>query len=1074
MTTPTSALPQAIASPANNPSQFPQAGPSSYPRPPLHQNPSGQHAGPSAAGPSRPQFQQQFASMSGLPGQGQGQSAAEQPTLHQRLLLAARQQAQAAAAANAASANANANGGGGQTEPNLPPGLPPDLAALANKHPGNRDAIMKQLQALQSSQVQRAKSGLGNPPPSNGFGTPQTAPSPANITAPSPITAPSSITAPSPSNPPSNPVLPQATTGNLGGEQPQQANGSAATSMPQQQKDFLAIQQEKMRAAQQLQFQRQQNSQQVGGSQPATPQHSTHPGQLAMPSNLVPPQAQQPGQPRPPPTPAQQRSSFINSLAAFYRSTGQTLPPAIFNDDRIGYFKVGDGYVDIVELLMTVMKSGGIMNAMQQPPDSPLWRNLVQAKGIANPLSQPVLMPKLPNSDPSIPPQSTTNPVQYIIAGYFAWLHPFETHMSKQRQAAAQRQQADPAGRPPGAMGQAANGIPPVTAPSPVTNAGTPTAMVPPSPAMSAYTSADSPAAVPAKPKNKGGRPRKNPLKPVPPPISTGSTPPVSQTSGELSAKKRKRDKKGDLMSSAENSAPTTPSVAHDPLPTQPAGQTERPSTPKRARYRVEYRPLHKNPADLGGWDASVVAATFPKNSLMQGTRPIHDLAIVDMEAILMSLRSRLPHELGYALPVLLMLSMPHPEENIQGLPLHHLREIFQEILELITEAVFGPEGYDAWQEEVGEGQSTAASLDNMTFIELEQLGRDFDFSLNEDDSPNRDQTGGQTDIILAGMNLLRNFSMFQDNQAIMASFPELFELLAIVTDTRLCRLPGQAGSKTGQPYSIIELARVRRDAICILGNIGNLVKLQSVTPQSTVSLFRLLATFLNSGFESLAIKEPIYGPINGVSVRDVPGPAVLSIPRALEAFSKLSLTDHNREVLGARVPSAELVKLFESLIKLCPVKFRQFEAMHIVEDTLGYYECLSLSLYSLVFLAPMSTRAVMRRVPGALGILLRVILDTAVQKPDFRANPYGILCRRLCEALGVLNGTSAGDASVSGGMSFSAGGIEGTGWKSASKKVEKGYLAGAEEQVLGVVMGVRGMDLPAFEELEGMCWGTD
>lgn len=497
-----------------------------------------------------------------------------------------------------------------------------------------------------------------------------------------------------------------------------------------------------------------------------------------------------------------------------------------------------------------------------------------------------------------------------------------------------------------------------------------------------------------------------------------------------------------------------------------------------------------------------MVSSTFPKHSLGQGTRPIHDLAVVDMEAILMGLRSRMPKELGYAVTVLNMLSMSHPEENINGLPLHHLREIFIELLDLTEEAAFGEEGRSGWlkkwhdlndvKEESAAAATAAAAddddknnsymdnLNKMSFFELERLGRDFDFSICQDEEEyqwRREETGGNTEIVLACINVLRNFSMLPDNQELMASYPQMINLLASISDARLCRLPGESCTKINRPFSIIELARVRRDCVSILVNIGEYVELPRVPSSSSLAIFRLLSTFIVSGWESSALNEPIYGPTLSSSIRDVGPPAIVpSINRALAAFSLLAQPDANREALGSSVPPSELVDLYESLLKLLPVTKRQFEAMHSIEEMLGYNETLALCLYSLAFLSPLPVRASMRNVPGSIPLLTRIIFDTALQKSDYRTNPFGILCRRLCETLGVLNGTVSPAGTVEGpsGMGFGGGGIDGSGWKFASGKVENGWLAGKEEGVLGAILGVKGMSWAALGELDGMVWGGD
>lgn len=604
--------------------------------------------------------------------------------------------------------------------------------------------------------------------------------------------------------------------------------------------------------------------------------------------------------------------------------------------------------------------------------------------------------------------------------------------------------------------------------------------------------------------------------------------PPPSAATPTASSASKKRKKKGKDSPSGSNtpamaapsSLPSTSGMPPASATPAPADAASAPPQPKRPRYKVEYRPIHHPRQHLAGWDERAVASTFPKHNLADPTRSIHELGIVDMEAVLMGLRSRLARELGYALTVLSMLSMPHPEENIGGLPLHHLREIYEELLGLVGEAAFGEDGFAAWDkrvsgetvEPVADGREgsheqsaqmngdahrsqspsartatpSQARLDPnmMPFAELEQLGRDFDFSLDDDDdeealaiggrSRARSADGRSTDIVLAGLNILRNFSMLPDNQSLMAQVPDLFHLLGKVSDARLARLPGQTASPD-RPFSVIEIARLRRDAVVILTNVGAHVDLRAVSPSSVTAVFRLLSTFLRSGWDMLVQREPVFGPLP--SARSFPPPMILSVNYALEAFCNLSHYDSNREVLG-RLPADELVALFEGILKLFPVSKRGFEAMSALEDSLAFVECLALSLYSLVFVSSQAARTAMRAVPGALAIVVRLITMTAVQGQgaDPKQNPFAVLCRRLCETLAVLNGTvsASGDAEV---MSFSAGreappGKEGKGWSFQSKVVEPGWLAGDEERLVMAMLS-RGLDGVAHTELDAMLWAA-
>jgi SWI/SNF chromatin-remodeling complex subunit SWI1 len=496
----------------------------------------------------------------------------------------------------------------------------------------------------------------------------------------------------------------------------------------------------------------------------------------------------------------------------------------------------------------------------------------------------------------------------------------------------------------------------------------------------------------------------------------------------------------------------------------------------------VEYKPLHYHHPTLAGWDPRAVASTFPVNNMKQQSRSAYELGIVDMEAILMGLRSRLPRELGYAMTALSMLSMPHPEERVGGLPIENLEEIYIELLELIEESCFGECGWISW---VNRQASDVESRDLASLGEcsdmnrvrasvFEKVGMDLDWTLEQDEEAKstrpRDSTGGSTDIVLAGINLLRNFTMLAENQAYMVNGrPELFQLLSRITDARLCRLPGEVICE-GKPYSVHELARVRRDAVAILGNVGPFMDLRIVDFESVTAIFRVLSSFICSGWEIYLTKETIYGPTT--PIRDTPLTLIYSITRSVEAFVKLAAADLNREILS-KIPHEELMDLFDGIIRLLPVSSRASEAMHTQEEHLILTEHLAHALYSLAFLSPPATRATMRSRPGALSLLLGMISHTASLSYEFKTNPFGVLCRRLCEVLGVLNGT-VGSAGVEvEKMSFSAGSGGGKGWRFNSEIVEKGWLAGMEDVVFGC-LGVRGLDVPAFGELDGMWWAGD
>lgn len=849
-----------------------------------------------------------------------------------------------------------------------------------------------------------------------------------------------------------------------------------------------------------------------------------------------------------------QRKHFLVSLASFYKQNNIEPPVEIFNGEREGSIKLGETWVEVVELFLMAMRHGGIgvvgsfwllrvrvqsltMKVAKLPADTPPWSTLLTSRNIPNPLPEPLPLPRMPNTEPSAPPTYTTNAVHYLITAHYAWLQAFEQHMQRSKAAMAQRQAAlqgkaagpggvNPSTQAPGVSGatpQAAAAPSPaqsqsITAPSPAATLSAPSpagqAISQPSPAqpMTAPSPASLNMAAPS-PAPSSALPVTQPSSlpsPAPPPGSAPATPafpdPAHQhrpaesggpiptqmgfipastapTSAEALVQNIKPDNTASQPpigsgSANPSAAPPThftnpPSSSSVPQPmsaTTPAEPHKRkkrktqatpprqitpPPPPPRARYKVEYKPLHLPLSSLNGWDERAVSSTFPKNNLNQPSRSIHDLGVVDMEAVLMGLRCRMPQEISYALIVLSMLSMAHPEENIAGLPLMHLGEIYLEVLELASDAVF-PDGYEAWASAAGEEK-------DFSYTELEQLGLETDFEAQS--------TAREIETLHTCLNLLRNFSMMPENIPLMASFPALFDLLARVSDARLYP----------KLYSIHDLARTRRDCVSIISNIGMAIDLRNMSPHSTARAVRLIASFLPSG-----PRESLYGPTP--PVREEPPATLHSVNRAVEALCKLTFSDSNREVLS-KLPTADLVALFTSLLRFLPVHSRDFDALRNLEEYLCQAETIALSLYSLAFLSPLSTRSTFRSIPGTSTILTRVIHtccsiapsqgQAPTQGMDFKHNPYNVLCRRLAETLGVLNGTAGIGIDSFTHMSFSAGGAA-QGWggsKSAdviaSRAAERGWLAHHEEWVMES-MGVRGMDVPAFVELDGLWWAGD
>jgi len=55
-----------------------------------------------------------------------------------------------------------------------------------------------------------------------------------------------------------------------------------------------------------------------------------------------------------------QRRQFLSSLISYHKQRNLKVPPEIVNGERDGAIKMGDIWVEIVELFMSVLRVGGL------------------------------------------------------------------------------------------------------------------------------------------------------------------------------------------------------------------------------------------------------------------------------------------------------------------------------------------------------------------------------------------------------------------------------------------------------------------------------------------------------------------------------------------------------------------------------------------------------------------------------------------------------------------------------------------------------------------------------------------
>jgi hypothetical protein len=96
--------------------------------------------------------------------------------------------------------------------------------------------------------------------------------------------------------------------------------------------------------------------------QPTATSRPSAPSRPSLPNPTQPPAAR----PGPPaarsPQVTEQRKQFLHSLTTYHKQNNIPLHPDVFNGEQDGAVKMGDYWVELVEVFMTVMRSGGISN----------------------------------------------------------------------------------------------------------------------------------------------------------------------------------------------------------------------------------------------------------------------------------------------------------------------------------------------------------------------------------------------------------------------------------------------------------------------------------------------------------------------------------------------------------------------------------------------------------------------------------------------------------------------------------------------------------------------------------------
>jgi SWI/SNF chromatin-remodeling complex subunit SWI1 len=505
--------------------------------------------------------------------------------------------------------------------------------------------------------------------------------------------------------------------------------------------------------------------------------------------------------------------------------------------------------------------------------------------------------------------------------------------------------------------------------------------------------------------------------------------------------------------------SPTRPSTANAP---QSARQP-------RVRRKIEYVPLAREVDTYGGRDVDFINGELTKVTARRPQRPVDEWGTVDIDGLTMSLRSRLPTELSYALTVLSVLSTMRGQSPDTGFSLQQCDDLLDELLDLLAEQAFADV-----DDVYNEAETFWTHRELVGFVHDQELQTFSDVPRTKGLlAPGGGPKPSAADIVSAILNLFRNFSLTGENQRFMGQRPDVLGLLL-----RICSLSGSGPSKSTQgnapspaspALSLPDVVKARRDVLTIISNLVPFTNLASHTARIRTSLFELLASFLVEPHD-LSSPSGVVIQSSASNAGNVRPPLVVDL--ALEAFSKLAQPDTNRLALSRGIKLPWLWSLFSSLVHRLPVSSEDFAITMRMHDTwLSYIEKVVLSIYSICFLASpeLKTKIKTDRTLAFPKLILRMVKRfVSINHPDARQY-FLVSSRRAVEALKLIDeGGDAFESPQSSGPMFAFG--MGFG-ESDAKQAETGIglLAGFQDDVTWSIMMMPHLDDVMFAELDSL-----
>ncbi|PVG00871.1 hypothetical protein CPB86DRAFT_753904 [Serendipita vermifera] len=549
------------------------------------------------------------------------------------------------------------------------------------------------------------------------------------------------------------------------------------------------------------------------------------------------------------------------------------------------------------------------------------------------------------------------------------------------------------------------------------------------------------------------------------------STP--AQHSDDSDSRKRKAEmdeddeaKKAKIRRIDEDGNPTT-STESEPRAT-PVKEEAQPEGPL-LRRKIQYVPVMRTIATYGGRDMDNIEHEYRHIPQRRPMKRMEDFGIVDVESLILQLRSRLRVEMATALGLLYHLAWLRGGTGNQGLQLSLCEDLTDELLDLLEETAFGG------VPDVDEPEDARLDTRIITNRELTRMIQDEGSELFAGVKADKQlghisPTHQPWEVVAMIITILASVSSADENPAYLASRPKLLDIV-----TRICMTqPQSSRDELPKPLSgvlqVRHLLRIRKDVVSMVAVIAKYVRLNDNPPRTTKRLYLLFAATMMDSDEC----------IPPGTVGRTPG-AVMDL--ALDAFTQVAQPDYNRKVISEQIPWEKLWELMLMLTRILP--FTDADIQNVVSEMwMSFVFKAALALYSLAVAAPMPMRQKMKSSPALRGCLTRFLrMGTTMNTPQntmHRGLPHEVRAtveeywKRIGETLRVIDGEEdpLAPTSAAGGLiGYGLGGSYDLHLGAKPPARGTGMFAGSRADLLWSIMSTSAVqnDGQAFEEWDYM-----